>query len=84
MWAGNEMGFVCEVGGKKYYLVYLSEKQQAIKAINRLLRIGTTPPEEAEAEEGEDEIEGVTPGEEAPGEIGGGDEGGVGPGELEA
>ena len=83
MWAGNKMGFVCEVGGKKYYLVYLSEKQQAIKAINRLLRIGTTPPEEAEAEEGEDEIEGVTPGEEAPGEIGGGDEGGVGPGELE-
>ena len=84
MWAGNKMGFVCEVGGKKYYLIYLSEKQQAIKAINRLLRLGTTPPKEAEAEEGGDEIGGVTPGEEAPGEVGGGDEGGVEPGELEA
>ena len=83
MWAGNKMGFVCEVQGKKYYLVYLSEKQQAIKAINRLLRIGTTPPEETEAEEGGDEIGGITPGEESPGELGGGDEGGVGPGELE-
>jgi len=83
MWAGDRMGFVCEVQGKKYYLTYLSEKQQAIKAINRLLRLGATTPEEAEAEEGGDEIEGVTPGEEAPGEVGGGDEGGVEPGEIE-
>jgi hypothetical protein len=66
MWAGDKMGFVCEVQGKKYYLTYLSEKQQAIKAINRLLRLGATTPEEAEAEEGGDEIEGVTPGEEVP------------------
>jgi hypothetical protein len=83
MWAGNKMGFVCEVGGKKYYLTSLDEKQQAIKAINRLLRLGTTPPDESKAEEGGDEIGGITPGEESPGELGGGDEGGVGPGELE-
>jgi hypothetical protein len=83
MWAGNKMGFVCEVQGKKYYLVYLNEKEQAIKAINRLLRLGATTPDESEAEEGGDEIGGITPGEESPGELGGGDEGGVGPGELE-
>jgi hypothetical protein len=59
MWAGDKMGFVCEVQGKKYYIIYNSEKQQAIKAINRLFRLGATTPEEAEAEE-----EGVTPGEE--------------------
>jgi hypothetical protein len=59
MWVGDKMGFVCEVQGKKYYIVYNSEKQQAIKAINRLFRLGATTPEEAKAEE-----EGVTPGEE--------------------
>ena len=86
MWAGNKMGFVCEVQGKKYYLTYLSEKQQAIKAINRLLRLGATSPEEAEAEEGGDEIGGVTPGEEEsfspPPPEDSGDEGGVSPDEL--
>ena len=82
MWAGNKMGFVCEVQGKKYYLVYLNEKEQAIKAINRLLRLGTTTPDESEAEEGGDEIGGITPGEESPGELGGGDEGGVSPDEI--
>ena len=86
MWAGNKMGFVCEVQGKKYYLVYLNEKQQAIKAINRLLRLGSTPPDESEDEEGEGEIGGVTPGEEEtfspPPPEGGGDEGGVSSDEL--
>ncbi len=84
MWAGNKMGFVCEVQGKKYYLVYLNEKEQAIKAINRLLRLGATTPDESEAEEGGDEIGGITPGEESPGELGGGDEGGVSPDEIPA
>lgn len=79
MWAGEKMGFVCEVQGKKYYLTYTSEKQQAIKAINRLLRLGATTPEEAEAEQGE-----MTPGKEVstpppPPEPG---EGGVSPEEL--
>jgi hypothetical protein len=86
MWAGNKMGFVCEVQGKKYYLVYLSEKQQAIKAINRLLRLGATTPEESENEEGDGEIGGVTPGEEEsfspPPPEDSGDEGGVSPDEL--
>tara|TARA_B100000902_G_C26886408_1_gene705147 strand:- start:106 stop:660 length:555 start_codon:yes stop_codon:yes gene_type:complete len=80
MWAGNKMGFVCEVQGKKYYLTYLNEKQQAIKAINRLLRLGATSPDESEAEEGNtsdtmDDIP-VPAGEETP------EEGGVSPDEL--
>lgn len=85
MWAGNKMGFVCEVQGKKYYLVYLNEKEQAIKAINRLLRLGATTPEESENEEGDGEIGGVTPGEEesfSPPPPEGDDEGGVSPDEL--
>jgi len=86
MWAGNKMGFVCEVQGKKYYLVYLNEKEQAIKAINRLLRLGATTPEESENEEGDGEIGGVTPGEEEsfspPPPEDSGDEGGVSPDEL--
>ena len=80
MWAGKRMGFVCIVQGKKYYLIYLNEKEQAIKAINRLLRLGSETKDEAEAEEGGDV--GVAPGEEIPSDIGGGDEGGVTPDEL--
>jgi hypothetical protein len=32
MWAGNKMGFVCEVQGKKYYLTYLNEKATSNKS----------------------------------------------------
>ena len=37
----NGKGFTCEVQGKKYMLMYDNEKIQAVKAINRLLRLGS-------------------------------------------
>jgi hypothetical protein len=39
IWGGK--AFICEVQGKKYFLMYDDEKIQAIKAINRLLRLGS-------------------------------------------
>lgn len=41
IWSGHKTKFVCEVQGKKYYTIYTKEKEQAIKAINRLLRLGS-------------------------------------------
>ena len=51
MWVGAKTGFVAEVEGKNYFLNSLSEKQNAIKSVNRLLRVGTSAPEVKAPEE---------------------------------
>lgn len=83
IWAGEKMEFICEVGGKKYWLIYDDERNQASKAISRLLKQGTTQTEEApEAESSTMDDIPVPAGEESltppPGE----GEGGVSPDEL--
>lgn len=45
-WTGAKIGWVAEVAAKKYHLIYQNETQQAIKAINRLLRIGSSSEDE--------------------------------------
>lgn len=82
-WSGEKMGFVCEVTGKKYWLIYDNELTQASKAIRRLLKQGTTQTEETpEVESSTMDDVPVPAGEESltppPGET----EGGVSPDEL--
>lgn len=66
IWVNKKVGFTCEVQGKNYFLNNLSEKQQAVKAVNSLLRIGSETPEEAEAVQGKE-----SPNDISPSEIGG-------------
>lgn len=50
IWGGQKIKFICEIQGKKYHTIYLKEKEQAIKAINRLLRLGSTTSTQPEQE----------------------------------
>ena len=54
MWVNKEVGFTCEVAGRNYFLNTITDKQQAIKAVNSLLRVGTEIPEETPIEPGEE------------------------------
>jgi hypothetical protein len=61
IWSGEKTKFVCEAQGKKYYLIYTKEKEQAIKAINRLLRQGSTTSQENTLDDGGNNMPNLEP-----------------------